>query len=44
MPKIEQDGKSWLTGPKLYKIFVEPHKKKKKRVSTGVLKTCSLLE
>jgi hypothetical protein len=28
LPKIEEDGKSWLIGPKLYKRVVEPHKKK----------------
>jgi len=26
---IEEDGKSWLRRPKLYKRVVEPHKKKK---------------
>jgi len=31
LPKIEEDGKSWLRGPKLYKTVVEPHKKKKKK-------------
>ena len=30
MPKIEDDGKSWLRRPKLYKRVVEPQKKKKK--------------
>ena len=30
MPKIEEDGKSWLRRPKLYKRVVEPHKKQKK--------------
>jgi hypothetical protein len=30
LPRIEEDGKSWLRGPKLYKSVVEPHKKKKK--------------
>ena len=30
MPKIEEDGKSWLRRPKLYKGVVEPYKKKKK--------------
>ena len=29
MPKIEEDGKSWLRRPKLYKGVVEPCKKKK---------------
>jgi hypothetical protein len=29
LPKIEEDEKSWLRGPKLYKRVVEPHKKKK---------------
>ena len=28
MPKIEEDGKSWLRRPKLYKRVVEQHKKK----------------
>jgi len=28
LPKIEEDGKSWLRRPKLYKRVVEPHKKK----------------
>ena len=32
MPKIEEDGKSWLRRPKLYKGVVEPYKKKKKKV------------
>ena len=27
MPKIEEDGKSWLRKPKLYKGVVEPYKK-----------------
>ena len=31
MPKIEEDGKSWLRRPKLYKAVVEPYKKKKKK-------------
>jgi len=31
MPKIEEDGKSWLRRAKLYKRVVEPHKKKKKK-------------
>ena len=30
MPKVEEDGKSWLRRPKLYKGVVEPYKKKKK--------------
>jgi len=29
LPRIEEDGKSWLIRPKLYKRVVEPHKKKK---------------
>ena len=29
MPKIEEDGKSWLRRPKLYKGVVEPYKEKK---------------
>jgi hypothetical protein len=29
LPKIEEDGKSWLRRPKLYKGVVEPYKKKK---------------
>ena len=28
MPKIEEDGKSWLRRPKLYKGVVELYKKK----------------
>ena len=32
MPKIEEDGKSWVTRPKLYKRVVEPHKKKNNSV------------
>ena len=28
MPKIEEDGKSWLRRPKLCKGVVEPYKKK----------------
>ena len=28
MPKIEEDGKSWLREPKLYKGVAEPYKKK----------------
>ena len=31
MPKIEEDGKSWLRRSKLYKGVVEPYKKKKKK-------------
>jgi hypothetical protein len=31
LPRIEEDGKSWLRGPKLCKRVVEPHKKKKKK-------------
>ena len=31
MPKIEEDGKSWLRRPKVYKRVVEPYKKKKKK-------------
>ena len=27
LPKIEEDGKSWLRSPKLYKGVVEPYKK-----------------
>jgi hypothetical protein len=30
LPKIEEDGKSWLRRSKLYKGVVEPYKKKKK--------------
>jgi len=30
LPRIEEDGGSWLRRPKLYKRVVEPHKKKKK--------------
>jgi hypothetical protein len=28
LPRIEEDGGSWLRRPKLYKRVVEPHKKK----------------
>ena len=28
MPKIEEDGKSWLRRPKLYKGVIESYKKK----------------
>jgi len=28
LPKIEEDGKSWLRRPKLYKRVAEPHKKR----------------
>jgi hypothetical protein len=31
LPRIEEDGGSWLRRPKLYKRVVEPHKKKKKK-------------
>jgi len=31
LPKIEEDGKSWLRRPKLYKGVVEPCKKKRRR-------------
>ena len=31
MPKIEEDGKSWLRRPKLYKGVREPYKKKKRK-------------
>ena len=30
LPRIEDDGGSWLRGPKLYKRVVEQHKKKNK--------------
>ena len=30
MTKIEEDGKSWLRRPKLYKGVVEPYKEKEK--------------
>jgi len=30
LPRIEEDGGSWLRRPKLYKRAVEPLKKKKK--------------
>jgi len=30
--KIEEDGKSWLRRPKLYKGIVEPYKKKKRLI------------
>jgi hypothetical protein len=29
LPEIQEDGKSWLRGPKFYTRVVEPHKKKK---------------
>ena len=29
MPKIDEDGKSWLRRPKLYKGVVAPYKKEK---------------
>jgi len=35
LPKIEEDGKSCLRRPKLYKRVVEPHKKKKKKQITA---------
>jgi len=35
MPKIEEDGKSWLRRPELYKGVVEPYKKKKRRRAIG---------
>jgi hypothetical protein len=35
LPKIEEEGKSWLRRPKLYKGFVEPYKKKSLAVRTG---------
>ena len=31
MPKIEEDGKSWLRSRKLYKGVVEPYNNKKKK-------------
>ena len=31
MPEIEEDGKSWLRRPKLYKGVVQPYKEKKKK-------------
>ena len=34
LPKLEEDGKSWLRRPKLYKGVVELYKKKKKYVLT----------
>jgi len=35
LPKIEEDGKSWLRRPKLYKGVVEPYKKKEKQYICG---------
>jgi len=35
LPKIEEDGKSWLRRPELYKRVVEPHKKKKMNISSS---------
>jgi hypothetical protein len=29
LPRIEEDGGSWLRMPKLYKMVAEPHKKKR---------------
>ena len=37
MPKIEEDGTSWLRRPKLYKRVVQPHKKKKKKKSVRII-------
>ena len=36
MPKIEEDGKSWLRKPKLYKGVVEPYKKKSMNAKSQV--------
>jgi hypothetical protein len=36
LPKIE-DGKSWLTRPKLYKGFVEPYKKNPSSIDKTIL-------
>jgi hypothetical protein len=30
LPRIEEDGGSWLRRPKLYKRVVEPHKKRRR--------------
>jgi len=38
LPRIEEDGGSWLRRPKLYKRVVEPHKKKKKSFQQDRLK------
>jgi hypothetical protein len=35
LPRIEEDGGSWLRRPKLYKRVVEPYKKKKKKNLTA---------
>jgi hypothetical protein len=42
LPKIEEDGKSWLRRPKLYKRVAEPHKKKKKNSSRYYHNLCCL--
>jgi hypothetical protein len=42
LPKIEEDGKSWLRRPKLYKRVVQPHKKKKSRYITKVLQIAAV--
>jgi hypothetical protein len=34
LPKIEEDGKSWLRRPKLYKGVVEPYKKYKYKLNS----------
>jgi hypothetical protein len=31
LPRIEEDGESWLRRPKLYERVVERHKKEKKK-------------
>jgi hypothetical protein len=42
LPRREEDGGSWLRRPKLYKRVVEPHKKKKKKIS-WVVTPCAVL-
>jgi hypothetical protein len=37
LPKIGEDGKSWLRRPKLYKRVVEPNKKRRR--SDGIINT-----
>jgi hypothetical protein len=40
LPKIEEDGKSWLRRSKLYKRVSEPHKKKKKNQGKTLCSPC----
>ena len=43
MLKIEEDGKSWLRKPKLYKGVVEPYKKKKILIDLEIIVTVLFL-